>query len=391
MKKITLLAFFFVITITSNFTRAQCLYYEYDFATKAYVSVAEVPKWTNSAWYKIIDLDFEKVTDATLPQHNGADGRATTSNWGTGFFQTPIYTLDDQLNSVPTGLMWPVKYYLCAFAPNFYGSAYEKVVNNGINPSSGTLVECYANNNTIAPQDIWSKKGFIELSRQSGTTFSKHGYIEIDSIPACERIQWSFSSTAWKRGFKADINYHDGNGWKPLRWVPSDITNSLGGLTERGYMYEEMIGLEADPSAIISFRVRIWDGDSIHANPTKTDGSKFSSVNTPLAQKQVARVHQIKVYSGTVPEVAPKGGVPESLYILSGVKNIEFNGITSRLQFKNIIISETVPAALYSIEGKEIYKGVTDRIDVSNYNKGVYILKTTNSSGLANSKKIVLY
>lgn len=287
--------------------------------------------------------------------------------------------------------MWPVKYYLCAFAPNFYGSAYEKVVNNGINPSSGTLVECYANNNTIAPQDIWSKKGFIELSRQSGTTFSKHGYIEIDSIPACERIQWSFSSTAWKRGFKADINYHDGNGWKPLRWVPSDITNSLGGLTERGYMYEEMIGLEADPSAIISFRVRIWDGDSIHANPTKTDSSKFSSVNTPLAQKQVARVHQIKVYSGTVPEVAPKGGVPESLYILSGVKNIEFNGITSRLQFKNIIISETVPAALYSIEGKEIYKGVTDRIDVSNYNKGVYILKTTNSSGLANSKKIVLY
>ncbi len=390
MKKITLLTLFFVITIAANITRAQCVYYEYDFASKAYVSVPDVPKWTNSAWYKIIDLDFEKVTDETLPQHNGADGRATTSNWGTGFFQTPVYTLDEQLNSVPTGLMWPVKYYLCAFAPNFYGSAYDKVVNNGLNPSSGALVECYANNNTIAPQDIWSKKGFIELSRQSGSTFSKHGYIQIDSIPACERIQWSFSSTAWKRGFKADINYNDGKGWIPLRWVPSNIANSLGGLSERGYEYEEMIGLEADPSAIISFRVRIWDGDSIHANPTKAEPIPFTTVNSPLGQQQVARVHQIKVYAGSVPEVAPKGGVPESLYILSGVKNVEFNGITSRLQHKNIIISETVPASIYSIEGKEMFKGITDRIDVSNYNKGVYVLKTTNLNGLTNSKKIIL-
>ncbi len=390
MKKITLLTLFFAIAIVANYTKAQCLYYEYDFTTKSYVAVTDGPKWTNSAWYKIIDIDFEKVTDATLPQHNGADGRATTSNWGSGFFKTPIYTFDDQLNSVPTGLMWPVKYYLCAFAPNFYGSAYEKIVNNGLT-ASGNNITCYMNDNSYLPSDIYSKKGFIELSRQAGTTFSKHGYIEIDSIPACERIQWSFSSTAWKRGFKADINYHDGKGWIPLRWVPSDVANSLGGLTERGYMYEEMIGLESDPSALISFRVRIWDGDSIHVNPTKTDGSKFSTVNTPLNQKQVARVHQIKVFSGLVPEVAPTGGVPESLYIVSGVKNVEFNGITSRLQNKTIIISETVPAAIYSMEGKEIYRGVTDRIDVSNFNKGVYILKTTNLSGLVNSKKIVLY
>lgn len=390
MKKISLLTLFFAIAIVANYTKAQCLYYEYDFTTKSYVAVTDGPKWTNSAWYKIIDIDFEKVTDATLPQHNGADGRATTSNWGSGFFKTPIYTFDDQLNSVPTGLMWPVKYYLCAFAPNFYGSAYEKIVNNGLT-ASGNNITCYMNDNSYLPSDIYSKKGFIELSRQAGTTFSKHGYIEIDSIPACERIQWSFSSTAWKRGFKADINYHDGKGWIPLRWVPSDVADSLGGLTERGYMYEEMIGLESDPSALISFRVRIWDGDSIHVNPTKTDGSKFSTVNTPLNQKQVARVHQIKVFSGLVPEVAPTGGVPESLYIVSGVKNVEFNGITSRLQNKTIIISETVPAAIYSMEGKEIYRGVTDRIDVSNFNKGVYVLKTTNLSGLVNSKKIVLY
>ncbi len=390
MKKITLLTLFFVITLASNFTKAQCTYFEYDFASKAYVSVTQAPKWTNSAWYKIMDIDFEKVTDTALPQHNGADGRATTSNWGTGFFKTPIYTLDDQLKSVPTGLQWPVKYYLCAFAPNFYGSAYEKVVNNGLNPSSGALVECYANNNTIFPADIWSKKGFIELSRQSGTTFSRHGYIQIDSIPACERIQWSFSSTAWKRGFKADINYHDGKGWKPLRWVPSNITNSLGGLTERGYEYEEMIGLEADPDALISFRVRIWDGDSIHANPTKTDGSKFTAVHSPLGQQQVARVHQIKVFSGTVPEVAPKGSDPASLFVVSGVRNPEFNGITSRLQNKTIIISEIVPVSLFSVEGKEVFNGNTDRIDVSSYRKGVYILKTTNTSGVANSKKIIL-
>jgi hypothetical protein len=390
MKKITLLTLFFAITIAANFTNAQCLYYEYDFATKSYVALTDGTKWTNSAWYNIIDIDFEKVTDVTLPQHTGADGRATTTNWGSGYFLTPIYTLDDQLKNVPTGLNWPVKYYLCAFAPNFYGSAYEKIVNNGLT-ASGNNITCYMNDNSYLPSDVYSKKGFIELSRQSGTTFSKHGYIQIDSIPACERIQWSFSSTGWKRGFKADINYHDGKGWIPLRWMPSDVTNSLTGLAERGYMYEEMIGLEADPSAIISFRVRIWDGDSIHANPTKTDGSVFTAVNSPLAQKQVVRVHQIKVFSGTVPEVAPVGGVPESLYIVSGVKNVEFNGITSRLQNKTIIISETVPAALYSMDGKEIFKGVTDRIDVSNYNKGVYILKTTNLNGLVNSKKIVLY
>ena len=230
MKKISLLTLFFAIAIVANYTKAQCLYYEYDFTTKSYVAVTDGPKWTNSAWYKIIDIDFEKVTDATLPQHNGADGRATTSNWGSGFFKTPIYTFDDQLNSVPTGLMWPVKYYLCAFAPNFYGSAYEKIVYNGLT-ASGNNITCYMNDNSYLPSDIYSKKGFIELSRQAGTTFSKHGYIEIDSIPACERIQWSFSSTAWKRGFKADINYHDGKGWIPLRWVPSDVANSLGGFT----------------------------------------------------------------------------------------------------------------------------------------------------------------
>jgi hypothetical protein len=348
--------------------------------------------WTSSEWYPIINIDAELLTPETsgIVAHTGANGTATSTAFSTGTFTTPIYNIDAQLNPVATAVKWPVKFYMSCLAKDFYNSAYTKVNETGANPSGNGVADapCYFNNNSVKPSPIWNKKGFIELSRMasevSNTPPSRHGYIEIDDLPQVERVQWSFSSTAWKRGVKLDIKYNDGP-WQPLHWEPSNVAASLVGLAEQGYGFEEIIGKQEDPTSKISLRWRIWEGDSIHANLTKTDGSTYSTKdpavygNYQYGQQQVARIHQIKIFSGVVPETAPNAIKDNKVYPISIYKSSE-----------KIILSEPAQVSVISIDGKLVYNGFCKEINMKDFSKGVYAIRATSEDGRTKTQKIVL-
>jgi len=383
MKNITklFLGAFLVSLSVSSFAQQTCGTYTYHTSNAG---------WSNSEYYKIIDIDAAALTSTSLPQFTGAEGskNALETDFNSGTFTTPVMTTTDGIIYTPTNVMWPVKYKMVAFAPTMYNSAYTKVNLLGTVPSgnSGATASCTVNDNSAVQSGIWNKQGFIELSRLGASTaeptISRHGYIEINDLPSVERIQWSYSSTAWKRGVKCDVNYNDGNGWVPLRWEPSDLSSSVLGITtfsEQGYQFEEIIGKQDDPTSKISLRIRIWDGDSIHLNPLKTDGTTYTTVNSPLAQKQTVRVHQIKVFSAVIPTEAP-----------SAVSAVNANNIKIYLSGNNIVLGEEANVELYTVEGKKMYKGLTKLVDVTGFSKGVYIIKATDSNGKIQNKKIII-
>lgn len=340
--------------------------------------------WTQSEWYPIINIDPQNLTvEATgLAAHTGADGTATSTAFASGTFKTPVYNVDAQMNPVATNVLWPVQYYMACLAPNHYNSAYTKIVVNGATSWSAKGNVCYDNNNSIKQSPIWEKKGFIELSRLAATaeapTTSRHGYIQLNDLPQVERVQFSFSSTGWKRGFKLDIKHNDG-AWEPLQWEPSDIASGLAGFAEQGYGFEIMLNKQEDPASKISLRWRIWDGDSIHANVTKTDGSTYSTTMTPYAQRQVARIHQIKIFSGVVPTEAPSATTP-----------VYLNNVTAHFNGAEIVLSQVADAIVYSADGRICYEGRTGRITASALNKGIYVVKMTDEEGNISRSKISL-
>lgn len=347
--------------------------------------------WSNSEYYKIIDIDAGLLTSAALPQFTAADGakNALITDFKSGHFTSPVLTTTDGVVYTPTSVMWPINYYMAAFAPTMKTSAWTKINLLGTTPS-GTAAGCTVNDNSIMQSAIFAKPGFIELSRQGSAVLktppSLHGYIEIDSLPQVERIKWSYSSTSFKRGVKMDINYNDGRGWIPQRWVASDYNNFEGTFSEQGYQFEEMINKQDDPTSYISLRIRIWDGDSIHfkvnANDLTEQAVTYSATMTPYDQKQTVRVHQIQVFSNVIPTVAPGANV------ISGVHAVNTNNIKIYLSGKNILLSEEANVELYSIEGKKLYKGLTKQVDVTGFSKGIYIIKAVDANGKIQNKKI---
>lgn len=348
--------------------------------------------WSNSEYYQIIDIDAARLTDATLPRFTGLDGskNANDIDFKSGYFGSPIMTTTDGVVYTPTNVMWPVKYHFAAFAPTMYTSAYTKKVINLTNPSGST---CYLNDNTVKTSAIYDKPGFIELSRihKSTATYPKDslGYIQIDSLPAVDRIQWSYSSTSFKRGVKMDLNFHDGNGWIPKRWVASDYSNYEGSFAEQGYQFDEIIGQgdnngEVNPITYVSMRIRIWDGDSIHnkvnANDLSEQANLYTATMKPTAY-QTVRVHQIKVYSGLIPTKAPE--TPNA------VRNIPANELIVYKLGNSIKFGENSDIEIYTLEGRKIFKGYTNRVDISDFQKGLYIIKAVGASGKS-QKKIVL-
>jgi hypothetical protein len=345
--------------------------------------------WTSSEYYKIIDIDAATLTDAALPKSSAANGslNAVEADFNSGVFKSPILTTADGITYTPTDVLWPINYYMAAFAPTLYNSAYSKVQNGATPSGGGTTVACTLNDNSIAKSAIWDKPGFIELSRLGSAVLnvgpSRHGYLEIDNLPSVERIQWSYSSTSIKRGVKCDINYNDGTGWKPQRWIASDYSNWEGTFAEQGYQFEEKISKQDDPTSKVSIRFRIWDGDSINfkvnANDLSLQTVPYTATMTPLAQKQTVRIHQIKVYSGVVPTEVP-----------SAVASVMNDIFKIHLSNQNIILSTEANVELFSIDGKKVFNGYTKQVDVSNLNRGIYIIRAIGNDGKIQNKKIVI-
>lgn len=378
MKKITFLFSMFSLTLLFSSLQAQetCT----SDGTKIYYT--SNAGWTDSEFYKIIDIDAENLNASTLAAHSGADGSATSTVFSTGVFTTPVYKWNETTSAFEaTSKNWPVNFYMACQAPTFFTSAKTKFDINPANTNAAYTDGCYGNFNTVKSSPIWTKRGFVELSRQASavanTAPSLHGYIQINDLPRVERVQWTYSSTAWKRGVKLDIKYNDGP-WESLRWVASDIAASIGGFSEQGYGFEEIIGKQNDETSKISLRWRIWDGDSIHVNPVNVAGATFSTVNTPYAQKQVARIHQIKIFSGVDAPEAP-----------SAVKSIVADAVKITLSNKNILLSEMAKVEIYSYDGRKLYNATTNKINVSNFQKGLYIVKAIGTSGKS-QRKIVL-
>jgi len=386
MKKITFLLTIISLVIFNGLITAQeaCT----SDGTKVYFTTNA--GWSNSEWYQIINIDAENLGNSGIMKHDGIDGTKTSTVWNSGVFSTPVYTYNEGTSQYETtSVLWPVKYYLCCLNDTAHNSAWTKVNLLGTNPSGAGVNDapCYFNNNSVKQSPIWNKKGFIELSRQAADaatpTVSRHGYIELIDLPMVERIQWSYSSTGWKRGVKLDIDYHDGNGYQPLRWEPSDIATSLAGFSEQGYAFEEIIGKQEDPNSKISLRWRIWDGDSIHGNLTKAEDVRtpYTTTMTPYAQKQVVRIHQIKVFAGAVPTQAPT--LPD------GIQLPLTNSIIAYVSARSILLSEQANFELYTYDGKKLLIGCSNKIDVSQMPKGIYILKASNEYGRT-QKKIIL-
>jgi len=390
MKKITTL----LIILMSLFSKESALafgpYGELSNCTNYYIT--SNAGWSNSEYYQIIDIDAAKLTDSSLPKSTAEDGSKNSANtdFGSGFFSTPVMTTSDGVTYTPTSVLWPVNYYMASFAPTLYTSAYSKVNLYGSSPSgTGTTAACTLNDNSVKASGFWNKPGYIELSRQGSAVLntppSLHGYIILDSLPQVERIQWSYSSTSWKRGVKADIDYHDGKGWQPLRWAASDYNAFEATFSEQGYQFEEIIGKQDDPNSYVSFRIRIWDGDSIHnkvnANDLTEQEVLYTATMQPYDQKQTVRVHQIKVFSNIVPTAAPKP-------IPTGLKRVNENQIKYFLSDGNLILSEEVDIEIYSILGQKIYNSKTNRVNTSDFNPGIYILKLTDKNGYTQSDKI---
>ncbi len=378
MKKITLIILTVILSVANQINAQEACASDANF-----LYYTPNTGWSNSEWYQIIDIDAEQLSTSIMSAHSGADGTTTSSTFSSGAFTTPIYTYNETTEKYEvTNVLWPVKFYMTCLAPTFYNSARQKV-ENGSNPSgTGGTAACTNNNNTVLSSPIWDKKGFIELSRQASevasTPPSRHGYIQIDDLPQVERVQYSFSSTAWKRGFKLDIKYNDGP-WEPLRWEANNINNIVT-FAEQGYAFEEIIGKQEDPTSKISLRWRIWDGDSIHTNPVSSADPKptFTTVNTPYAQQQVVRIHQIKIFSGVVPTVAP-----------NAVRDVQNGSLTLSIAGRQLKLNETASIEIYSYEGKRILSANGNNFDLNNFSKGVYLIKASNENGRVFQKVIL--
>lgn len=185
-----------------------------------------------------------------------------------------------------------------------------------------------------------------------------------------------------------DINYNDGNGWIPQRWVASDYNNYEGSFSEQGYQFEEMVNKQEDPNSFISIRIRIWDGDSIHmkvnANDLTEQAVPYSATMVPYDQKQTVRVHQIQVFSGVIPTTAPS---PKP--IVSGTKNIMENMIKWHKSGNEIVLTEMADVQLYTIDGRQIFSGNTNKIATAQMAKGIYIIKASNNQGEMSSKIVL--
>lgn len=385
MKKITIL-FFVTLTLLSAKVFSQCPDYKY-FTTNE--------GWTSENYnaFLLFNVEAKDLTDPALPKTGAESGKFDNVVWGdplvyrapygSGIFTTPIYTWDDDTEDWKPieGESYPISYSNCVFAPTHRTSAYDKWEVYGEEPS-GKNDPCTKNDGTVLANGMYESVGFIELNRDKSleTEASKHGYIQIDNLRQIERIQWSYSSTSWKRGVKCDIKIA-GEDWKPLRWVTSD-QGGYALFSEQGYKFEEKLEMEGD-DRLVSIRFRVWDGDTITYEKIN-DGEKpegyFNVPINPHGVYQVARIHQIKVYT----------------YIdgrdYTGINSSEMDDSFAIYKSENNICL-TAPASVevYTIDGKLVKQEQNcEKIDMGNLGKGVYVVKAKSLSGKIKNTKIAL-
>ncbi len=276
-----------------------------------------VAEWSDTTTYlKIIDINF---SDTSWPDTwTGETGTDCPSYDGGGYVNTVI--------SVPanggTEVTYPVLFHNCTFANKesydghagataafcrqyYLGNSANGAGTNYSNDWTKTGHTTYLEDNITYGTNgtpNYGEAGFVQMCRDAATEVdgeqvSMHGWMEIDHIPYVERIQWSWSSTAWGRGIKCDIKIGDGE-WTPLVWMGYG-KHKIGytSFSDQGYFMENVIN-ESD----VSLRWRVWDGER-EGDPVQTaaDGSEiFTTYEDPMAQQQAPRVHKLRIFGNEI-------------------------------------------------------------------------------------------
>lgn len=378
-------------TLLSLGAWAQCADYTY------YIPKDNI-KWTASDFFKIIEFKASDMTDATLPNTGASDGSYDNIDWsggqairnpyGSGTIQTPLYTFDLATSSfVPSAFTWPITYQNCVFAPNHYTSAYTKM-DGGTTPS-GKNNACTLNDNTVYVSKVYDMKGFVEMNRfgvkAQGSDTIGLGFMQIDGLHNIERIQWGFSSTAWKRGIKCDIRY-EGEDWKPLRWVPSDIgSGAWTPFSEEGYEFEEF--LDPENATNLSVRWRPWDGDTLTFQPRTWYEDRGDTIPADYFYKaidstgiwQVPRIHMIRIFAGI-----------DGTEFKTGNNQLSMSDQFKILKINNeIVLSKEGKVEVFSLTGNLVIRGQGRRFNISTLQHGPYIVRASADDGSTKNIKMI--
>lgn len=261
-----------------------------------------VAGWSNASTYpKVIDINFsdEMWPGQTWQGETGADCPEMTAEDNGGYVNTVV--------NVPanggTDVTYPVLFHHCTFAnkTSYNGlagvtSAFARQYYLGQGATgSGTD---YPNDWTVAGHTTYlednirygadgvtpnyGEAGFVQLCRnqfferdpETNAPVSAHGWMEIDHIPYVERVQWSWSSTSWGRGIKAEIKIGDGE-WQELVSMPSNMhKQGYTSFSDQGYFMENVID-----ASDVSIRWTVHEGSG-----------------GPYAQCQTARLHKIQIF-----------------------------------------------------------------------------------------------
>jgi|WetSurMetagenome_2_1015567.scaffolds.fasta_scaffold09047_3 hypothetical protein len=400
-KELLTLSFLTLTAFFGNVTFAQCTYVGDDNSANG---------WTYSGgFHHAIKIDFQ---DMTASSHLTTDGNSCTtlktdsSNYSSGIYNAKVYDVNS-LADKDAGFTWPIKYYMCAFAPNGYSYARE-MMNNENDPygvSSGNT--CYANNYTITNHgtDQEPSKGFAELSvlgaSSKSPTVTRMGFIEIDHLPYVDAVEWSYSSDGWMRGVKVDIKIGDGD-WQEQRWEPTNCKKSstivYTGFSQQGYKFTEKIA-QSD----ISIRFRPWNGDM-----TTVDWETDSSGETLLygsgkgisldylggkANEQIARIHDIIIYSkkAYASSSVPTASIPtDGIYdenTTTSIKNTTATAFRLSIVDKTVTTSESASIDIYAVTG-QLVKSVKNvqTLSLSTLPEGIYLIKAFNTNGIQTVK-----
>lgn len=265
-----------------------------------------VVKWTADVpATKIIDINF---SDTSWPSTWAAETGRDCPSFDDGGYVNAV--LDVPANG-SDAVKYPVLFHNCTFA--------NKESYNGYAGTTAAFAKAYYLNISASNYNDWKQTGhtiylednirknskgnpeygeagFVQMCRDAakeidGVKTSMHGWMEIDHIPYVERIQWSWSSTAWGRGIKCDVKIGDGD-WKPLVWMASERQkNGYTVYSDQGYFMENIIDAHD-----VSLRWRVWDGDDLDnpVQPGLPNATRYPI--DPMAMQQAPRVHKLKIY-----------------------------------------------------------------------------------------------
>lgn len=359
--------------------------------------------WASSNYPMIFDLDAATLTDASYPKTAAVDGEDENFDYnnskqpknpvGSGVIPVTLYDYDESGTQHDSGKKYYVKYYNCVFAPEHHTSAYVKLQKGKTEDVSGcgrndTSGGCEKNDNSVFKRNVFSKQGFIELNRQASTEVegSKHGYIQLDGLRGVEKIQWSFSSTAWKRGVSCEVRYGEDPDWYPLRTLPSAVKGYCT-FGDQGYEFEESLNLigEDEREMNVSIRFRIWDGDETtwedeldYPANERNPGFYYLAVD-PYSIQQVVRIHQIRVYSCF-----------NGSELSTGIDNNDLSAFYIYKSDNSVYATMDSNIEIYTIDGQLAKQGLGKQIDVTNLSKGIYVVRATSLNGVVKNTKISL-